>query len=56
MQLELLCIKRIDNLYFVINELFCNALITLLCIAKEALFKQTALNKYCTQKYLLNCL
>ena len=27
MQLELLCIKRIDNLYFIINEFFCNSLI-----------------------------
>ena len=42
-------IKRIDNLYFVINELLCDSLITLLCIAKEALFKQIAQNKYCTQ-------
>ena len=33
------CIKRIDSLYFVINELFCNSLIMLLCIAKEALFE-----------------
>jgi len=55
MQLQLPCIKRIDNLYFVLNELFCNSLITLLCIAKEVLFEQTALNKYCAQKYLLNC-
>jgi len=55
MQLQLPCIKNIDNLYFVMNELFCNSLITLLCIAKEALFEQTALNKYCAQKYLLNC-
>ena len=39
------CIKRIiDNLYFVINELFCNSRITLLCIAKEVFFKQIALN------------
>jgi len=45
----------IGNLFFVINELFCNSLITLLCIAKEALFKQTALNKYYAQKYLCNC-
>jgi len=55
MQLQLPCIKRIDNLYFVINELFCNSVITLLRIAKEALFEQTALSKYCAQKYLLNC-
>ena len=48
------CIKRLDNLYSVIDELFCNYLITLLC-AKEVLFEQTALNKYCTQKYLFNC-
>ena len=44
MQLQFSCIKRINNLYFVINELFCNSLITLLCIAKEVLLKQTALN------------
>ena len=25
--------QRIDNLYFLINELFCNSLVTLLCIA-----------------------
>ena len=55
-QLQLVCMKRIDNLYSVINELFCNSLIMLLRIAKEVLFKQTALNnKYCTQKYHLNC-
>jgi len=40
MQLQLPCIKRIDNLHFIINELFCNSLITLLCIAKEALFNK----------------
>ena len=32
--------QRIDNLYFVINELFCNSLITLLWIAKEALLNK----------------
>ena len=32
-------------LYFVINELFCNSLSTLPCIAREALLEQTALNK-----------
>ena len=52
MQLLSPYIKRIDKLYFVSNELFCNSLITLLCIAKEAL---TALNIYCAQKYVLNC-
>ena len=36
---------------FVIGELFCNSLITLLCIAKEAIFEQTAFN---AQKYFLN--
>jgi len=55
MQLQLSCINWIDNLYFVINELFCNSSIMLLYIAKEALFVKTALNKYCAQKYLLNC-
>ena len=29
---------------FIIGELFCNSLITLLCIAKEAHFEQTAFN------------
>jgi len=52
-QLQLRCIKRIHYLYFVINELFTDSLVTLLCIAKEALFEQTALTKHCTQKYLL---
>ena len=42
MQLQLPCI---NNLYFVINELFCNFLIMLLCIAKEVIFEQTALIK-----------
>ena len=42
MQLQLPCI---NNLYFVINELFCNFLIMLLSIAKEVIFEQTALIK-----------
>ena len=42
MQLQLPCIKRIDNLYFVINELFCNSLIMLLCIAKEVLHTEVS--------------
>ena len=32
--------------YFVIGELFCNSLITLLCITKEALFKQATYYQY----------
>ena len=49
MQLQLPCIKRIDNLYFAINELFCNVAKH----AKEVIFEQTALNKYCAQKYCI---
>ena len=46
LQLQLLCNKRIDSLYFINNELSCNSLITLLCIAKEALFEHVALNNF----------
>ena len=48
MQLQLLCNKRIHNLVFHnINKLFCNSLVTLLCIV---LFEQIALNKMlCTE-------
>jgi len=49
MQLRLSCIKTIDNLYFVINELFCNSLIMLLCIAKEALFTNCSKQILCTE-------
>ena len=45
MWLQLLSNKNLTILYFVINELFYNSLIMLLCIAKEALFEQIALNK-----------
>ena len=38
-------IKIFIFLHFVINELFCTSLITLPCIAKEALFEQTTLSK-----------
>ena len=40
LQLQLPCNKRIDNLYFIINKLICNSLITLLCVA---IFKQITL-------------
>ena len=32
--------QGINHLYFIIDELFCNSLITLLCIAKEALLNK----------------
>ena len=38
-------LKELTICIFVINELFCNSPIMLLCIAKEALFNQTVLNK-----------
>ena len=48
---QLLCYssKEINYFVFVIDELFFNSLITLPCIAREALFEQN------TQKYLSNC-
>ena len=52
--LALPCIKRINNLYLVINELLHNSLNTLLCIgsiAKQVLFEQIALNNYWAQKF-----